>query len=1009
MRNILRTILKMRKITLFLAVIVSLLGLLNYHLAPKHQSPKITLSTVMITTLYPGAAANDVEKLVSSKIEDALNEFKECKEIRSYSRNSISIVVFSVNYSKDYTDDWDQLRRVMADLHNQLPQGVQPSCINTEFAKTAGVIYAISGNDYSYNDLNDYANLLVKELEALPGVANFRIEGMVEDEILIELDNDKMSYLDISYDELVRLIKSANLEIPSGEVENKTGKIHVRTKGFLTSINDIENIVVAVSSKTGTVTTLKDIGEINIVLEKDRIRTKINLDKALFLVGYFEEGKNIIPIGESIEHSISLAKQSIPPTINIDRILFEPQAVKDNLTGFINSLLQGIIFVIIVVFIGMGIRNAMIVSVAIPLSIFSTFSLITLFNVEIHQISIVALLIALGMLVDNAIVVADAIQNRMDQGQMKMDACIEGVLEVATPILTSTLTTVCTFMPILFIDSEIGDYLKSMPIVVISALFSSYIVALTVTPAMAYIFFTKRKISKKTFRFTQGLHNLLTFIMAKRYLVFLTLSIVILITFNLGKNIGLKFFPFAQTNMMYIDVHSEISSDIEQTEKIVNQVIGILNTYNEIDTTIVEIGDGLPRFFDTMFPAFPSKDYAQILIKFDTRQIGKDYRFTTTTTFRDHLQKKLDTTLYNGVATVNQLEQGEPVGAPVSIEVLGEDINTISKVAKDIENILKKIDGTVNVNTDFVHKEYEYLIDIDKTSASMRGLDNYTMQNEVNISLQGRDLGIIRMNNHEYILRLKSNIDSINQLRNLRVKSQITSKKIVLNDVSTIKLASVYPVIKKMNRAFAITVSSDVLQNFSAVGITDALSEQLMPMNDKHLKIMFTGEKDAIHNNFGQLGITALMFLLLIYAILLFQFKSFIEPFIILLTIPLSAIGSILGLYITKTSLSFTALLGIVSLAGIVVNNAIVLIDYINHDIGNGVPRKQACIDAAIQRFRPIMLSTITTVIGLIPLIMLKSDLFTPMAISLMSGLLISTLLTIVVIPVVTSTLKISG
>ncbi|MCG8483516.1 MAG: efflux RND transporter permease subunit, partial [Clostridia bacterium] len=583
MKRLLKSIIETRKVTLFFAVVVSIMGIFSYHLSPKQQSPKLELATALITTVYSGATADDIEKMVTSKIEDKLAEFEECEEILSYSRDSVSVILYTVKYSNDFSDEWDKLRREMTDLQSELPKGAETIHVNTDFMMTAGMIYSISGTSYTYDEIKHYAEILKEGLNSVDGISRFEIEGHLDREIVVELDYQKMNYLDISYEEISSLIAAQNLEIPSGQIEDGISKINVRTKGFFENVKDIENIIVSISDETGIVTRIKDIGTVSYELEDSGFKAKINKNNAVFLVGYFEEGKNIIPIGKEIENNLLEIRKNIPEDIEIDKILFEPNSVNDNLTGFIHSLLQGIVFVILVVFVGMGFRNAIIVSIAIPLSIFLTFSIMKVCGVAVQQISIVALIIALGMLVDNAIVVSDAIQNRIDHDEERINACVNGVLEVAAPVLTSTITTVCTFMPLLIMKGEIRDYLKSLPIVVIAALLSSYLVALTVTPTMAYLFFKKRKSTHTGHKLTHLIETIQTGAMKNKHLVFITLTIMIVLTIGAVKSIGLKFFPFAQTDMMYIDVKSEITSDLDRTEEVALQVVDLLEGYDEIE------------------------------------------------------------------------------------------------------------------------------------------------------------------------------------------------------------------------------------------------------------------------------------------------------------------------------------------------------------------------------------------------------------------------------------------
>lgn len=989
-----------RKITLFVAFLLVIIGLFNYHMTPKQQSPKIELATAMITTVYPGASAEDIEEMVSKKIEEELMTFEEYDEVASYSRPSVSVILFTVKVAENYSETWDKVRRRMEDLQRELPENCERIEVDTDFMATAGIILSLSGNDYSYSELEKYGEDIKGKLNKIHGINKVELEGKLDEEILIELDYTKMNYLGISYDEVLSLIKAQNVEIPSGQVSHGYSKINFRTKGFYDDLKDIENIVVAVSRETGIVTRIKDIGVVKLALEDSAYKVKTNLNNSILIVGYFEDGKNIIPIGKEVDNVLKEVKHQIPNDIVICKVLYQPETVERDMSGFIKSLLQGIIFVIIVVLIGMGLRNAIIVSVAIPLSIFMTFSGMRFFGVEIHQISIVALIISLGMLVDNAIVVSDAIQVRLDKDEERMKACVHGVIEVAVPILTSTATTICTFMPLLLMGGEIGEYLKSLPIIVILALCSSYLVALFITPTMAFLFFKKSR--PKRIKFISP-NKILKYAMNRKALVLLLLVIIILGTVKLGGSIGLKFFPFADTDMMYIDVRSELSTDLEKTEELTDEVVKLISGYDEVTHCVAAIGDGLPRFYDTMYPAFPSKDYGQIILKVDKTLIGKGKKYNTLTALRDDIQRKLNEGISSGTATVKQLEQGEPVGAPVNIRIVGKDIERLGEAAKEIKGVLKTIKGTSNVDTDFVAKQYEYVANIDNTKASHKGINNYNVQNEINIALRGRDAGILRMNGDEYDIRLKSNISKVSELKNLAIKSKITDQKHILKDIGKIGMTPALPVIKKIDNEYSVNVFSDVLYGYNAVIIQKELMDKIDESKYSDVIFVLGGESKSIERNFSEIGFIGLAFLLVVYGILLLQFKSFIEPFIILLTVPLSVIGSFWGLYVTGTSLSFTALLGMVSLAGIVVNNAIILVDYINSEIKEGRSKKEACIEASKKRSRPILLSTSTTVIGLIPLILMGSELFTPMAISLMSGLLVSTLLTLIVIPVIAS------
>lgn len=433
------------------------------------------------------------------------------------------------------------------------------------------------------------------------------------------------------------------------------------------------------------------------------------------------------------------------------------------------------------------------------------------------------------------------------------------------------------------------------------------------------------------------------------------------------------------------------------------QISVIIEKQPEIVSYTSAIGSRLPKFYNTLPVSMVSQDTAQIKLDLD---LEKGKRFKNNGEMVEYLQEILDSSIASGTAAVKQLEIGEPIGSPVIARITGDDMEELGKAARTVRDLLKEVPGTINVEDDYSDRLYEFGVEIDTDRASQMGISRYDVQREVNLALQGRKASVYRSGGTEYDIVVKSCITTKEELENLSIKSAYTSNKFLLKDVAEIALTPRIPTIKKHDRELSVTVSSDVKPGFSPVKIQDTLSERLKTVDLEGSKVIFDGEKEKIREHFGNIGSSAVFALLMIYAILLLQFRSFIQPVIVLLTIPLSSIGSIAGLYFTRQPLSFMSLLGIVSLMGIVVNNAILLIDYINARRLEGCSIHQACIEASGKRFRPIMLTTTTTVIGLIPLIFSGSPLFSSMAVALMSGLMVSTLLTLIIIPVVYSIIE---
>ncbi|MGF7058135.1 efflux RND transporter permease subunit [Brassicibacter mesophilus] len=991
-----------RKITLFLAFMLTIAGLYSYYVVPKQDNPDVSTSVAMISAVYPGASPENVQKLVTSKLEDKVEQIEGFDRVVSHSKNSLSIIVVYLTSDADVDKAWSELIYKMDEVKPELPDEVTQINVNTQMDDTAGIIVSLSGEKYSYEQLASYAETFKNELTRIDGVSRFEVDGKLDKQVNVVIDIEKINMLDISMEDVLNLLKIQNVEIPSGSIDNKNSKISVKIPGMYTSINEIKDTIISISDENGGAVRIKDIADVSLELEEGTHKFKKNGENAVLLTGYFDQDKNIVIIGKEVRKTIDELKDKVPDGIVFDEVLFQPEDVSNAVSNFMLNLIEGMIFVLIVVFIGIGIKNALVVSTAIPLSIIITFVVMNLMHIKVHQISTAALIIALGILVDNAIVVSDGIQYLIDNGEDKLTAVLEGTKKSALPIFTSTLTTVVAFVPLLLLPGMVGEFIYSLPMVVIIALSASFIVAMIVTPTLAYIFF---KPSEKRKLGLNRLYNIFNKLLIKglnnkRSTLFISFA-ALLGTILLIYQLGLQFFPYIDKNVLYIDMNAEISSDLEETEKLTTQVEKVLLNQSEIIDYTTAIGDGLPKFYLTIIPSIPSPDYAQIMMKIDLK---KGNRFRSNEAFANYLQEQLDQNIVGGTAAVKLLEYAEPIGAPVRIRVSGESLEEVIKASEELQAEIRKIPGTMNIRDDAPNKSYEYIVDINPDIAMYFGTTKLDVQRQVNIALMGAEATVFRKAGNEYSVTVSSNIESKSQLENLAIKSSITGDKVLLKQFATIKLGTQIDNITRYNKDITVTVFSDVKKGYSSVDIENIIEKDVIKhINKEDIKITFDGEREQIVEKFSNVGFSAIFAVLGIYIILLLQFKSFAKPLIILITIPLSLIGSILGLFISRQPLSFMAFLGIVSLVGIVVNNAILLIEYINDARLGGFSVYDACIDAVEKRFRPIILSTTTTVIGLVPLVLSGSPMFTPMAVSLMSGLLVSTLLTLVIIPVVYS------
>lgn len=987
-----------RFITVF--IILSLvLGLYSYYLLPKQESPEVLAPVAMISTIYPGASPQEVERLVTRVVESNIRKLAPYDFSESYSKNSVSVVVLQLQNDAPVEKSWNELRRILTDTQRELPPECLPIQINTDLAETAGIIISLSGKHYNPEELAAMVEKFKKRLEQVEGIARFEIFGEEKKRIEVEIDHTRLAASGLSLEELFKILQAQNVVIPPGAIVEEGIKTNVQIPGWFNSLDDIENSIIGVLPD-GSVKRLKDIANIRWEVEPDRPLTRHNGQSALLLTGYFEPEKNILLVGKNLQDELDQLKSEAPYDMLVDQVLFQPDEVNKNIYRFLLNLLEGIILVIMVVLLGMGWKNALVASTAIPLSIMLSFMAMYLLGIKVHEISIAALIIVLGILVDDAIVMVDAIQVGLDKGLNRMEACLQGLKQAAIPILTATLVTIIAFSPIFALPGAPGEFLKSLPQIVLIALTASYVVAMLITPAMAYRFFDPGQRRKDDW-----LRNFFAYLLNKSMARKKTAIISSLLIFGLAVYaltfMGLQFFPSADKDLIYIDINAQAGSTRGKTEELLVQVEDILSREGEVLAYTSAVGSGVPKFYITVPVSPQAQDFAQVMLRIRPQSVE---RFQNNEELASYLQEKLDSQISAGNIKVKLLEKAFPV-APVQVRISGEQRENLRQIAEQIKSKLKQIPGSRNVEDDAEKEIQQLVVQVDTEKASQLGISNYDIQRQTSLALEGARVSVLRREGKQYNILLRSDIDAQPELEKLSIKSPISGRSIPLQEIASIEAKPQLSSIKKYDGQNSIKVRSDIRPGYSAVEIEKELKDKLSSVELSGATLLYDGEYKQIKDNFGILIRGALVALFLIYLMLVLQFHSFIQPLVIFLTIPLALIGSVLGLLLLRQPLSFMAFIGMVSLTGLVIRNAILLIDFINDARSRGLVIEKACEDAVERRFRPIVLSAVTTTVGLVPLALSGSSLFVPLAIALIFGLLVATLLTMVIIPVVYSLL----
>jgi len=765
------------KITLFLAMAIALMGIFFYCYLPKQENPDIAVPVAMITTIYPGASLNDVEQLVTIPIENVMNEIPDFVKVESYSFNSGSIVVVSLTNNADVEKSWNELRRLMETVKSNLPKDAEAPLIDVKLIETAGMIISFSGENYNYEQLAAYAEVFQKKLSGINGVTRFELSGKIPREIIVKIDLAELQKYPISIETIAQMIEAQNVAIPAGGIKTEQGYINVTVSKPYSAVKSIENTMIFNSSENGSALRLRDVADVFVQEQTDaKSKIKHNGKNAVLLSGYFKSNENIIHIGNDVRERINEIKKDFPEDLIINEVSFEPESINASISDFMMNLLQGVGFVIIVVFIALGFRNAVIVSTAIPLSILITYIAMWYFDIKVHQISTTALIIALGLLVDNAIVVVEAVQEHLNKGHEKIAAAFLGAKETAMPILSATLTTIAAFSPLLFLPGAAGDLLGSIPQIVIISLIASYFVAMLIIPAFTVL------ISKKAVKTTERKNhvklffvNMLGWALHHKKLTLIISVILLLFSLAFTSVLNNEYFPPADKDVLYIDIFGE-QYDIEKTEQIVASIEKLLKNQNEIVAFTSSIGKPLPRFYQLMEVNVPSQEYAQIKVDFD---IDKDHRFKNKKELAAHLQKQFNENIVGASTVTRLLSLSGSGGGQIKINISGSDLERNIEVAKAIRDSLRTVKEVKKIGSTISGTNYEYLANIDFDFASSLGLNQYDVQQQINLALMGGKITNLNINGKKIPIRINGNIETVNDLENLGIVSSVINQKIV--------------------------------------------------------------------------------------------------------------------------------------------------------------------------------------------------------------------------------------
>jgi multidrug efflux pump subunit AcrB len=971
-------------------------GLGNYYSISRREDPEIKISVALVVTIYPGASAEKVEKQVTQKLEEQIESMESLEEVKSTTRENISVIFVSVRYDSDAEMEWQKLRSRVAEISAKLPKGIIGPKVWDEFGDTTGMIIALTGAKPT--ELADIAEELKNELRRVPSVGEMTIYGEQPEVVYVEGTRAMMAQHSITPYRMSQALQMHNLEIPAGYIKTPQYKYRVQPTGAYSSIEEIEETIIDVSMKTANPVHVEDLFDVRRSI-KTPFDTKVLKDgrTALALGIVMKKGYNMVEMGGEVRDVLARFRKRLPPEVSVEVVHDAPRQVDQRIQTFMQNLLEGLAIVVVSMALFLGLRSAIIAAVAIPLSVLIAMSFMPLMEIDLELVSISAFIVALGMLVDNSIIVSDNVDLKLRAGLSPQEAAWRGTHELARPVVAGTLATVVAFMPMLLLEAEIGAYVRSLPLVVAASLIGSLLVSMTLTPYMAKKMLRAPKKKKPFGRgpIARGYRRFLRLCLRHRWAVVLATMGLLGFAGYLFFQVGFSFFPDANRDQFTVDIWLKEGTAVAETERIAKQADAMLRADEEVDSTLVYVGKGGPRFYITVVPEFQKTNYAQIMVN----TVDESATHRVVDRFNDKAQK-----MFPGARVfAKKMVMGVPVQAPIAIRITGPDLRKLRRISRQIQDILEQTPGTVEVRDNIGPDVPSFKVEVDEERANRVGVTNTDVALAFLSTYQGFELTSFDDGDEEIpvILRLEDTQRRIREdLAGLPVFSNITKKQVPLGNIADIEPQWGAGVIRRYDNRRSVSVLAWNKGRLADDVLKDAWPEIQALNLPPGYKLEIAGEKKEMDSAFRQLLIVFGVIIASLVGLLVLQLSSMRKTIVVLLAVPLALIGASVGLYLGSFSFSFMAFLGVVALAGMVIKNSVVWIEFVDRAEDQGKDRTESVVEAGIFRLRPIMLTTVTTVGGLLPLGLFGGVLFEPMAWAMIGGLLASTVLILIVVPV---------
>ncbi|MFH4498206.1 efflux RND transporter permease subunit VmeI [Vibrio diabolicus] len=997
-----------RVISWMVALIFLIGGIAAFFGLGRLEDPAFTIKDAMVVTSYPGATPQQVEEEVTYPIEKAIQQLTYVDEVNSISSRGLSQITVTMknNYGPDDLPQiWDELRRKVNDLKGTLPPGVNEPQVIDDFGDVYGILLAVTGDGYSYKELLDYVDYLRRELELVDGVSKVSVSGQQQEQVFIEVSMKKLSSIGLSPDTVFNLLSTQNVVSDAGAIRIGDEYIRIQPTGEFQSVDELGDLLITESGAQGLIF-LKDVAEIKRgYVEVPNNIINFNGSLALNVGVSFAEGVNVVEVGKAFDHRLAELKYQQPVGIEISEIYSQPKEVDKSVSGFVVSLAQAVGIVIIVLLFFMGLRSGLLIGLILLLTVLGTFIFMKYLAIDLQRISLGALVIALGMLVDNAIVVVEGILIGTQKGRTRLQAATDIVTQTKWPLLGATVIAVTAFAPIGLSEDSTGEYCGTLFTVLLISLMLSWFTAISLTPFFADIFFKGQKIKQGEGEENDP-YNGVIFVIYKKFLQFCMrrawFTVVVLIAGLAASVYGFTFvkqafFPSSTTPIFQLDVWMPEGTDIRATNTTLKELESWLAKQEHVDHITTTAGKGLQRFMLTYAPEKSYAAYGEITTRMEKYEALKPLMAK----FREYLKANYPEINYK----LKQIELGPGGGAKIEARIIGSDPTVLRTIATQVKDIMYADPQATNIRHDWRERTQVLEPQFNESQARRYGITKSDVDDFLSMSFSGMTIGLYRDGTTlmPIVARLPEDerID-IRNIEGMKIWSPAQSEFIPLQQVTMgYDMRWEDPIIVRKNRKRMLTVMADpdLLGEETASTLQKRLQPQIEAIQmPPGYSLEWGGEYESSGDAQESLFTTMPMGYLFMFLITVFLFNSIKEPLIVWLTVPLALIGVTTGLLALNTPFGFMALLGFLSLSGMVLKNGIVLLDQIEIEMKSGKEAYDAVVDAAVSRVRPVCMAAITTILGMIPL--LPDIFFKPMAVTIMFGLGFATVLTLIVVPV---------